>query len=167
MADFRRRNSLRYQGYDYAQSGAVFVTICTHGRQALFGEVANGVVHASPVGAQAKRRWEQIPARFPGVMIDGFIVMPDHIHGILLTGTDPDIGTAITSGDIVRWFKSALYGDYPKGVRNESWPRYNGRLWQRAYFDHIIRNEYDLERIRGYIENNPSRWQEKFISQNP
>ena len=155
-----RRSSLRYPGYDYAREGAVAVTICTHERQRLFGEIRQGEMHLSPAGACAITRWEHIPTRFPGVMIDAFVVMPDHLHGIVITGTEPDIATGPRVGEIVRWFKSAVHADYAKGVRHHQWPRYEGRLWQRDYYDHIIRNDADLEHTRGYIAANPSMWQE-------
>ena len=80
----RRRNSLRYPGYDYAQPGAVFVTVCTAGKQRLFGSVEDGQMIHSPSGAMVAIRWQAIPDRFPDVDIDAFVVMPDHIHGIVL-----------------------------------------------------------------------------------
>jgi putative transposase len=152
-----RRNWLRYPGYDYAQAGAVFVTICTQGRQRLFGAVVDGAVTLTPAAA----RLEQIPDRFPGVMIDAFIVMPDHIHGIFLTGADPAMAVWATPGEIVRWYKCAMFADYSRGVRSQGWEPYDRQLWQRDYYDHIIRNDADLDRIRAYIETNPARWEAK------
>lgn len=155
----RRRNSLRYPGYDYSQAGAVFVTICTQGRQRLFGTVRDGRVVLTLPGRRAGDRWAQVPARFPGVLIDVFIVMPDHIHGIIVTGTDPTLPTQSTASDVVRWFKSALFTDYTTGVRHHGWDPYDRQLWQRNYYDHIIRSDHELDRIRTYIEANPARWQ--------
>jgi REP element-mobilizing transposase RayT len=157
----RRRNSLRYPGYDYSQAGAVFLTIATHNRQRLFGTVEDGAVIPSPAGAQVALRWIQIAERFPGVMIDAFVVMPDHLHGVLLTGTDPSIPTNPTAGEIVRWFKSAFYADYSRGVRHAGWPPYDGRLWHRDYHDRIVRNDVELDHIRDYIAANPARWSER------
>lgn len=157
--EHRRRNTLRYPGYDYAQVGAVFVTICTQGRQRMFGAVRDGQVLLTPPGLRARDRWAQIPARFPGVVVDASIVMPDHIHGIILIGTDPTLPTRTTASDVVRWFKSALFTDYTTGVRHHGWEPYDRQLWQRNYYDHIIRSERELDRIRAYIEANPTRWQ--------
>lgn len=81
---YRRRNSIRYPGYDYARSGMIFVTICTEGRQPLFGEVIGGLVALSPAGAMIHNTWIRIPERFPEVLLDACIVMPDHLHGIIL-----------------------------------------------------------------------------------
>lgn len=157
--DYRRRNTLRYPGYDYARAGAVFVTICTQGRQRLFGTVHGGQVHLTPSGERARERWAQIPTRFPDVLIDAAIVMPDHVHGIILTGTDPALPAETTASDVVRWFKSAMFSDYTTGVRQHGWAPYDRQFWQRNYYDHIIRNEREMNRIRQYIEGNPARWE--------
>jgi putative transposase len=157
----RRRNGLRYSGYDYAQAGAVFVTICTHNRQRLFGVVDGDGVGLSPSGEYAAFRWRQISQRFSGVLVDTHVIMPDHIHAILHTGADPSLSLHPSIGDIVRWFKSTLHADYSKGVRHLGWSPYDRRLWQRDYYDHIIRDERDLDRIRAYIEANPARWHER------
>lgn len=152
-----RRNSLRYPGYDYASPGGVFVTIVTHNRQHLFGEIRDAEPALTPAGLAVERRWHQVPDRFPGVMIDAFMVMPDHIHGILVIGAR-DADEMPTAGEIVRWFKAMVLSDYSIGVRDNAWHPYNGRLWQRGFHDHIIRGERDLMLIRQYIDANPARW---------
>jgi REP element-mobilizing transposase RayT len=157
----RRRNSLRYPGYDYAQSGAVFVTLCTHNRQILFGAVEEGLMIHSPTGFVAIERWQAIPTRFPAVGIDAFVVMPDHLHGILFTGTTQVDATRTTAGDVIRWFKSSVHAAYVEGVRGAHWPPYEGRVWQRNFHDEIIRGEPHLERLQRYIEGNPGRWWER------
>jgi putative transposase len=159
---YTRRNSLRYPGYDYARSGAVFVTICTAGRQHLFGHVQGGEMQMTPAGVMVQQTWHRIPERFPDVLLDACIVMPDHLHGIILTGARPDVPTTNASlGDMVRWFKSTTHAHYRKGVLDGGWPPYDRHLWQRDYYDHIIRNDDDLDRVRAYIEANPARWQER------
>lgn len=85
-AEKSRRSSLRLPQYDYADFGAVFVTICTHQRQALFGIITNGEVELSPPGIAVQSAWNRLPSRFPHVELDEFIIMPDHLHGILITG---------------------------------------------------------------------------------
>lgn len=104
-----RRNSLRYPGYDYAQAGAVFVTICTFSRQPLFGEVVDGQMVHSRAGALAVACWKAIPERYAGVGIDAFVVMPDHLHAILFTGIDPDLEAhRDTVGFVIRGFKARV-----------------------------------------------------------
>jgi REP element-mobilizing transposase RayT len=160
----RRRNSLRHPDHDYAQPGAVFVTICTHGRQHLFGAVEDGSVVLSRAGLLAADRWRAIPGRFPGVMIDVSVVMPDHVHGILFTGTNLGAEPA-TVGDVVRWFKASVHAAYREGVRQSGWPPYEPYLWQRNYHDRIIRSKAELVATRSYIEANPERWQARVGAQ--
>lgn len=156
---YRRRNTVRYPGYDYAQAGVVFVTVCTSGRQRLFGEVMDRTVALSPAGLLIREIWDRIPHRFPDVRLDACIVMPDHLHGIILTGACPDVPpTYATTGDIVRWVKSSTHAGYRKGVLESGWMPYERHLWQRSYYDHIVRNDVDLNRVRAYIEANPARW---------
>lgn len=154
-----RRNSLRYQGYDYTQIGGVFVTLCTHHRQHLFGIVIDGQMAHSQAGALACDRWRSIPDRFPEVAIDEFVVMPDHVHGILWTGLGSQTAErGATPGDVIRWFKATVHAGYRYGVLQEDWTQYDRHLWHRDYHDHVLRNDADLERIRQYIASNPARW---------
>jgi len=159
-----RRNSLRYPGYDYSQPGAIFVTIRTHDRQRLFGSVVNGEVALSPPGVAAERYWLRIPERFPGAMVDSFVIMPDHVHGILLMGTDPNIEAGVSVPDIVGWFKVCMRSTYRKQVKDGMWLPYQAQLWQRSFNDRIIRNDREFEQIHDYIEANPARWQERYES---
>jgi REP element-mobilizing transposase RayT len=154
-----RRNSLRYPGFDYASSAGAFVTICTHNRQPLFGAVASDSVQLTDAGRSLERRWLQIPQRHTGVAIDDAMIMPDHMHGILWFGVD-DSPHIDTCSDVVRMLKILVQRDYAGLVRH-GYPRYDGSLWQRGFYDHIIRGEHDLDAIRQYIEGNPARWREK------
>ena len=155
-----RRRSIRLQGYDYAQAGAYFITLCTQGRAHLFGRVVNGTVELTDIGCIVAEEWERTPAVRPNVELDAFVVMPDHMHGILLiTHRDDEASAPLatsalrspkrTIGAIVRGFKGAV-------VRRAGRP-----IWQRDYYEHIIRNEAALDRIRKYIIANPARWQDK------
>jgi len=114
------RRSIRLQGYDYTQPGAYFVTICTQTRACLFGAVADGEMQLSNPGQIAKAAWDELPARFPSVRLDAFIVMPNHVHGIIMVGaqfiapsdgfgaTNPGVmNHAPTLGNIVRAYKAA------------------------------------------------------------
>lgn len=162
MSQYRRRNSLRYPGYDYAQPGTVFVTIDTAARQRLFGAVVDVHLVHSPAGSMVQAYWLAIPERFPTVALDAFVVMPDHVHGIALVGIDPDPDAEkATLGEVVRWFKTIVYSAYGRGVREEGWPPYDGQLWHRDYHDRIVRNDAELDAIRAYIEGNPGRWWER------
>lgn len=157
-----RRNSLRYPDYDYSQSSAYFVTINTHNNQSLFGTVIGNKVNLSPPGQHVRDTWSRLEQRFSGVMIDEFIDMPNHLHGIIMTGTDPAVGdSGHTIGYLVNSFKNTVNAAWRKGVIEAGWPRYQGKLWHRDYYERIVRNEAELEAIREYIIGNPARWQAK------
>ena len=203
------RRSIRLKGYDYHQAGAYFVTICTQDRAFLFGQVVHGEMRLNEAGKMVYDVWNDLPAFYPGVQTDAFIVMPNHIHGIIiLVGADPRVcpdadprvcpgqpsvgvgpcaypdscprayrgeppvgvgpraypgqpqGVAPTMGlpDVVHRFKTMTTKRYADGVKRLGWEPFRGRLWQRNYYEHIIRNEESLNRIREYILTNPMRW---------
>jgi putative transposase len=159
----RCRRSLRLRGYDYANGGAYFVTICTQDRACLFGEVIDGSMRLNQSGQQIAMRWEGLAARFIGVEIDLFVVMPNHLHGILVL---PDVGAMATQlGDVAGAFKSMTTVDYIRGVKAKGWPKFRGQLWQRNYYEHVVRDETELNRIRQYIDDNPAQWE--FDDENP
>jgi REP element-mobilizing transposase RayT len=155
---------MRLRGYDYSVPGAYFVTVCAQDRRCLFGEVVDGVMVLSLAGLVVDSWWGTVPRRFPGVGLDAYVVMPNHFHGIVVLQTTAD-GMERAAGDVslayvMQWFKSATTKDYRRGVTTDGWQPFRGRLWQRGYHDHIVRDERDLERVRGYIEANPGRWAE-------
>jgi len=180
------RRSLRLRGYDYSQAGAYFVTMVTQDRACLFGEVVDGEVRLSDAGQMVWVVWSELPAHYPGVDINMFIVMPNHVHGIVvLTGTgrvgagpracpiDWDTGQLLGNNigqpqgvaptmalqDVVHRFKTLTTKQYGDGVKHSGWPAFHGRLWQRNYYEHIVRDEGELNRIREYIANNPAQWE--------
>ena len=173
------RHSIRLPGYDYSQAGAYFVTICAKNRECLFGEVGNGMMRLNDAGNVAQRCWQDIPCHFPHAELDEFVIMPNHVHGIVVivdrdaddrdaddrdNRDDRDIGaknfsplrqppngTSKTIGSIVRGFKIGV----------TKWMRQNmpvQTVWQRNYYEHVIRNEDSLDRIRLYVVENPARW---------
>jgi len=162
----KRRRSIRLKGYDYSGAGAYFVMIVTQDRLCLFGEVLGGEIRLNDAGRMAEQCWYDIPIHFPNIVLDEFIVMPNHVHGVVtitnsvgakdysplpLTIQPPPIGTSKTVGSVVRGFKVGV----TKWFRNNS-ETYT--VWQRNYHEHIIRNEKSLNRIREYILDNPLRW---------
>jgi len=182
------RRSIRLKGYDYAQPSAYFVTICTQDRACLFGEVVDGQMRLNDAGRMVQRWWDELNRKFPHIRTDAFVVMPNHIHGIVViepvgatpVGADlrvcpdnervcPDnesgadvrlhgarIGAPLS--EIVRWFKTMTTNDYIRGVKQYGWTPFYGRLWQRNYYEHIVRDEASLERVRQYIAENPLHW---------
>ena len=158
-----KRQSLRLKEYDYAQAGAYFITICAQGRKCLFGDIADDQMCLNDAGKMLAMLWSDIPNRFLFVEIDAFVVMPNHFHGIIVfpdtAGVGSDEMTKVPPlGDVIAAFKSIATVEYGHGVKTKSWPRFQQRLWQRNYYDHVIRNVKDLDRIRRYIDENPARW---------
>ncbi len=204
--DIHHRRSIRLRNYDYTQAGAYFVTICVQHRECLFGEITvpcvgadprirpviSPAIHLTDAGRMVQTIWDEIPDHYPGIEIDAFTVMPNHIHGIVVltnpggVGVDPRVhpdsrirpvhppsrqinpgqaqGPAPTGPlslpDVVQRYKSLTTNQYIQGVKRNGWPPFPGKLWQPNYWEHIIRNETELQRIREYIHNNPARWQE-------
>jgi REP element-mobilizing transposase RayT len=211
----RSRRSIRLKGYDYAEAGAYFVTICAQNRECLFGAIVDGEMRMNNARKMLARWWEELPRKFPSVELDEFVVMPNHFHGIvtLADGVGADLrvcpvpqgartaqgacvtvrGARVTAqgahvtaqgahvtvrgahvtaqgahpgaplrrlalGEIVQWFKTMTTNEYIRGVKQNGWTPFPGKLWQRNYYEHIIRNENDLNRIREYIFNNPANW---------
>jgi putative transposase len=156
----RQRRSIRLQKYDYAQDGAYYITLCTVGRAKLFGQIVDGQLALSALGRAAEQEWLRTPCVRPNVCLDAFVIMPDHIHAIAVILQCAD-GTRAggfrspshTLGALVRGFKAAV-------TRQANVIANTGGLsvWQRNYYEHIVRDEADLERIRRYIAANPSRW---------
>lgn len=159
------RRSVRLRGFDYARPGTYFVTTCTRDRAPLFGDIARGVVQLSPLGRIVVEEWASTPLLRPQVRLDAFVVMPDHLHGILVTTNDRvgltrraalggTSGSAPGSlGAIVGQFKAAVTKRI-NAVRRTP----HGEVWQRGYYEHVIRDLASLDRIRQYIATNPSRW---------
>jgi REP element-mobilizing transposase RayT len=151
------RKSLRLKGYDYHRDGWYFVTVCVLGRTHLLGEIDEVGMHLSAAGKMVQEIWDQIPARFPQVELDERVVMPNHLHGILvLTNGHGVIERAL--GDIIGAFKSISTDAYIPGVRQQGWQRFDGRLWQRNDYEHVIRDGQSLRRIQEYIRGNPQGW---------
>lgn len=197
--NIHHRKSIRLRGYDYSQAGAYFVTIVTFQRAGLFGEIINGEMVLNETGKIIQKWWDDIPIHFPGVETGAFVIMPNHVHGIIiihdrrgavpapfvsggenqggnvlnnkeqggetLGGETPPLPTKKpTLGQIVAYFKyqstkeiNALAG---AGVVT--------KLWQRNYFERIIRNAREMDAIWRYIEANPANWaQDKDNPVNP
>lgn len=151
------RRSIRLQAYDYSAGGAYYVTMCTQNRRYLFCDVKNGAPILNDVGRMVSNCWEQLSQRFPNVKTDKFIVMPNHLHGIIWIMRAPIKG-APTVGEIVGAYKSITTNEYIRNVKNNSWQPFDKRVWQRNYYERVIRNESELYFLRQYIANNLAEW---------
>jgi REP element-mobilizing transposase RayT len=147
--------SLRLKHYDYRQAGAYFVTICTLDRRCTLGKIVNEQVALSAAGELVQSSWLNLPSGFPGVELDACVIMPNHVHGVLVlpdrAGTGLS-GRAPTLGQIIRQFKGAAC----YLARRRDAPDF---AWQRNYYEHVIRNEGELDRTRRYVVENPQKWE--------
>ncbi len=168
------RRSIRLQGYDYSQAGAYFVTICTYQRECLFGDVVGGQMALNAHGRIACEEWGRSAQMRREIQLDEFVVMPNHVHGIVIIRDEPH--PIVEAYDVGATGRSPLrtarpgppkrsLGSFIAGFKSAATQRINHLrgtpglpVWQRNYYEHIIRNEEELNRIREYIHNNPLRW---------
>jgi len=188
------RRSIRLQGYDYSQNGAYFITLCTHNRECLFGQIQNGQMILNEYGKIVEQCWNNLSNHYDNIELDAYVIMPNHFHGIILITDNVD------NVDNVRAIRELPIHELPRQRKHELpihelprqqqkqrqqqrrkmlLPKIVGRfktnsakqinqmrntpgisVWQRNYYEHIIRDEKSLENIRNYIINNPAKWQD-------
>jgi REP element-mobilizing transposase RayT len=193
--DIHHRRSIRLREFDYRNAGAYFVTICAFQRECLFGEVVDGEMRLNGLGVATEACWRAITNHFPNVQLDEFVIMPNHLHGIMDITTSESVGSNVGAkqassaspgfdncgnnvddcnkgeaggsfasplrdgtvsgslGAVIQNFKSVSTRKINKIRNNPGCP-----VWQRNYYEHVIRNEADLANIRQYIVNNPLKW---------
>jgi putative transposase len=158
-----RRKAIRLPGYDYSQAGEYFVTMCVKDREHLFGRVDADRMVLNEFGEIVDWCWKDLPNHYPCVQTDAFVIMPNHVHGIIVItnpdpvreGLEPSPTKRYPLSEIVRSFKT-----FSAKRINELRGTTGLPVWQRNYFEHIIRDERSLKRIRNYIVSNPERWVE-------
>jgi len=157
------RRSIRLKAYDYSKPGAYFVTICSYKRECVFGNWINGEMLINEFGQIIENEWLKTAQIRDNIRLDEYVVMPNHFHGILFIAcrgvlqyapTKEFRSPSQTIGSIIRGFKSTVTKQI-KQLRNTP----GATIWQRNYYERIIRNEKELNRIREYILNNPLKWQ--------
>lgn len=145
------RKHTRLRGYDYTSHGAYFITVVTQDRQRILAAIGGGIASPTTLGDAVRRSWLTLPALFPGLTLDEFVLMPDHVHGIVFLD-----GSGVSLPRVVQSFKSFTTREYLAMVSRDE--RVSTRLWQRDYFDRVIRDERELDAVREYIRANPARW---------
>ena len=164
----RHRKSLRLPNYDYSQPGAYFITACSYKRLAIFGRIVKDNVLPSPAGLIVQDAWHDLPNHYLNILLDSFIVMPTHIHGIIIitvSSTTNHVGAGLRPAPTFTTTRHCL-PEIIRALKSFSARRINelrdtpgAPVWQRGYYEHIIRNERQLNRVRNYIETNPLRWE--------
>jgi REP element-mobilizing transposase RayT len=157
-----RKPRNRLEDYDYSRSGYCFVTTCTNNHEEFFGKIDNNEMVLNKYGYYVKEQWEWLAQKYPYVITDEFIIMPNHLHGILIIKQYPECTKARTGRDLsLHGIKSlsSLIGAFKttssKIIRQNGLSNFK---WQRSFHDHIIRNNKSLQNIREYIQNNPAKW---------
>jgi putative transposase len=190
------RRSPRLAGYDYSLPGAYFITLVTHQREYLFGEVVNGEMKVNRPGKIVERAWKNLSLHYPQITLGAFVVMPNHVHGIVLINEndnsrggslwrgEPKVNQSINGGEIspdvkktrpytninqTRSTKMMHHGlsEIVRAFKSFSARRINNlqnthsaAIWQRSYYDHIIRSDQEFHNFCEYIQTNPQNWQE-------
>jgi REP element-mobilizing transposase RayT len=169
------RRSIRLQNYDYSQPGGYYLTLVTFQRKHLFGETVDGEMVLNEAGRVVHDVWEKLPERYPNVMTDEMVVMPNHFHGIAFITDDAPVAAVhelplrvdetpeeyrlrrrrMLLPKVVGYFKMNTAKAINRILNSSGVP-----VWQRNYYEHIIRNEDELERIRNYIYYNPQQWEQ-------
>jgi putative transposase len=144
------RRSIRLPGYDYSIAGAYFITICTHRREHLFGEILAGEMQENKFAHIVRSHWFQLPRHYANLTADEFVIMPDHIHGILILQEFPKTKSI---PEIIQGFKTFSARNINRLREQKGIP-----VWQRNYYEIIIRTEAGLDPVRQYIINNPQNW---------
>ena len=161
--ELHHRRSIRWEGYDYSSRGLYFVTICTHNREPFLSRIEHGQSILTAPGEIVRSSWSAVPTRFPAIELGPFMVMPNHVHGILVNvgraSTEKEekkegaASSAPTLGAILRAFKSLS-----AIAINKRWGRSGQAVWQRNYYEHVIRDGREMRIIQRYILENPARW---------
>ncbi len=171
------RRSIRLRGYDYSQPGAYFVTICTYQKECLLGDVRAGEMALSPYGRIVQRAWDDLPNHYPHVELDAWVIMPNHVHGIIVLGSDAAgaCGVQVGLSPAPAAFPSSRrhgLSEIMRALKSFSARRINRlrrspgtSFWQRGFYDHIIRHDREMDAIRQYIADNPLKWE--FDQDNP
>jgi len=212
--DIHHRRSIRLKEYDYSQAGMYFVTICVNDvgadlrvrpnktgehtgsplRPHLFGKIKNGEMLLNDAGKMVDKWRGELSHKFPGIVVETYIIMPNHFHAIIVNNGGNDVGADLCVcpnelGDpvgadlcvrpnktgehtgsplrtVVQWFKTMTTNEYIHGVKTLGWQPFKEKLWQRNYWEHVIRNAESHQRIMDYIINNPVNWRiDKFYTE--
>lgn len=156
------RKRIRVRNYDYSQNGGYFVTICAHNRSNLFGSITQSVgqelctCHLTPLGEIVQEQWYAMEKRYAAVKVDKFIVMPNHVHGIVIIDNIQQGQDCPTTSlfDVMRTYKSIT-----TKLCNQHNHILRQKIWQPRYHDRIIRDENEYQKLWEYIDNNPLKWE--------
>jgi len=183
------RQSIRLKDYDYTSDGAYFLTICAQNKEHRFGDIIDGKMILNPAGEMIRKWLRELENKFKNISLDEYIIMPNHIHLIIfimnvVVGVDLCVNPENTTkqnlshiqgrhtglslrpaqqqtniSQIIQWFKTMTTNEYIRNVKQNNWEPFDKKIWQRNYYDRIIRSEKELDKIKKYIFENPSKWE--------
>lgn len=172
--EIHHRRSIRLQHHDYSQAGLYFLTLCVQNKESLFGEIIDNQMILNAAGQMIEKEWLALKKRFLHVELHEYVVMPNHFHAIIEVGNSlmvnqqkgrpqgfaPTMETNNkTVGAIIGAFKSITTIEYIRGVKTLHWQGFESKLWQRNYWEHVIRHEQSRNEIAHYIMSNPQQWE--------
>ncbi len=186
MQKIRRRKKIRLQNYDYSENGYYFVTICSNSRRSIFGKyeppVGSGLasdsvynvssaaqIKLTTIGKIIEQQWKSIPIHFDHIELDEYVIMPNHIHGIIVIKGAGNVTDGVqqkrvgasptpTLSKVVGAFKSRAAVDVLRYIKQNNL-NISGKIWQQSFYDHVIRNDRTLDGVREYIAGNPVNWE--------
>ncbi|MED7819079.1 MULTISPECIES: transposase [unclassified Francisella] len=172
---FKNRKNLRLKNYDYSSNGAYFVTICVNNRECLFGNIIDGQMCLNDAGLMVDEIYRDLENKFANIQCGKYVIMPNHFHCVIHicndiksnVGVNLCVDPKLEKGEhagtplhkIIQWFKTMTTNAYINGVKTKNWQPFDKRLWQRNYYEHIIRNENSYNEIIKYIQLNPLKWE--------
>ncbi|AJI74761.1 transposase IS200 like family protein [Francisella philomiragia subsp. philomiragia ATCC 25015] len=172
---FKNRKNLRLQHYDYSSNGAYFVTICVNNRECLFGDIIDGQMCLNDAGLMIDEIYHDLENKFTNIQCGKYVIMPNHFHCVIHicndvksnVGVNLCVDPKLEKGEhagtplhkIIQWFKTMTTNAYINGVKTKNWQPFDKRLWQRNYYEHIIRNEKSYNEIVKYIQLNSLKWE--------
>lgn len=160
---YPKRKRIHLQYYDYSQDGLYFVTICIQDRLCLLGQILDNQMHLNDAGKMIEKIYLELENFYASVKCLDYVIMPNHVHFIVQIENNGELSLSLF--DVIQRFKSITNVEYIKNVKMNDWSPFNRKLWQRSYYEHIIRDEKDYLNIAEYIEFNPYNWQKDTLFQ--
>jgi REP element-mobilizing transposase RayT len=152
--DLPRRKPNRIPDYDYSQYGYYFITVCSNNHKKIFGEIKDSRMILNDYGVKVERILNDVVLKMGNMLLDNYVIMPNHVHLIIAINQESKEGIF----EVIRDFKSITTLKYIEGVKEGIYEPFDKFIWQRSYFDHVIRNEKSYLEVSEYINNNPLKW---------
>lgn len=162
-SNIHKRRSIRLKDYDYSSENLYFITICSNQRECLFGRIIENNVILNDCGEIIKKWYFEIENKYSNIICLDYVIMPNHIHFIIriidyITNNDNKSQTLADVGSVVQWFKTMITNEYIRNVYENNWKPFDKRLFQRNYYETIIRDPRFYNLFSNYIKDNPSNW---------